>query len=378
MNVRQVRWDGFRIPLRTPFETAHGALTCREGLMVQIITDLGLVGLGEISPLPAFSGATLADALAVLSRWAPSLIGVAVEDVDRWLTEVDRREPAATAVRGGLDLAVCDVIARRRGISVAGLLGGVARSTIPVNATVASADPAVAATAAHEAVARGFAHLKLKVGTAPSSREEVERVAIVRQAIGSTMRLRLDANGAWDVERAISTLRALEPFDLELVEQPVPADDLDGLGRVRRATRVPIAADEAVSGLRRAREILEAGAADALVIKPLVVGGPRPARQIADLALAAGCAAIVTTTIDAGIGVAAALHLAATLPENAPACGIATGSLLMGNLIDERLPVRQGAMRLPGRSGLGVEIDLEQLRTFGSGVHGEARLCPVR
>lgn len=372
MNVRRIRWDGFRIPLLKPFETAHGSLTCREGVLVQITTDLGLVGLGEISPLPAFSSATLANALAVLHRLAPSLIGEAVEDVDRRLAALAAGEPSAAAVRCGLDVAACDVLARRRRISVATLLGGVARPTIPVNATVAAADPRIAATVAREAVARGFRCVKLKVGTAPTGREEAERVATVRQAIGPTTRLRLDANGAWDVDQAIRTLQALERFDLELVEQPVPADDLSGLGQVRRAVRVPIAADEAVTGVQRAREILEAQAADVLVVKPMVVGGVRPAREILELALAAGRLAIVTTTLDAGIGVAAALHLAATLPENAPARGVATGSLLAGDLIDERLAVQDGAMQLPRRPGLGVEIDPVQLRQFGSGVHGEA------
>ncbi|MGH2458616.1 MAG: mandelate racemase/muconate lactonizing enzyme family protein [Chloroflexota bacterium] len=372
MNVRRIRWDGFRIPLLRPFETAHGALTCREGLLVQVITDLGLVGLGEISPLPAFSGATVAAALAVLRRWAPALIGVAVDGLDRRLTTLDTGEPGASTVRCGLDVAACDVLARARGSSVAELLGGVARPLVPVNATVASVTPLVAAEAAGAAVAAGYRCVKLKVGTAPSWQKEVERVAVVREAIGPATRLRLDANGAWDVDSAIRTLQALERFDLELVEQPVPADDLVGLGRVRHATRIPIAADESVSGPARAREILETGAADVLIVKPMVVGGLRSARAIVELARLAGRRAIVTTTIDAGIGTMAALHLAATVLDGALAHGIATGALLAGDLIDKPLAVERGAMRLFRRPGLGVEIDPEQLRRFGSGVRGEA------
>ena len=94
-----------------------------------------------------------------------------------------------------------------------------------------------------------------------------------------------------------------------------------------------------------------------LVIKPMVVGGVRPARRIAEMANAAGVAAVVTTTIDGGIGVAAALHLAATLPPDGPACGLATASLLAGDIVAGAPAVREGRMTLPWGSGLGVTLD---------------------
>ena len=193
-------------------------------------------------------------------------------------------------------------------------------------------------------------------------------MAAVRQALGPDVRLRIDANGAWGVEQAIRAVRELEEYDLEMVEQPVAAGDLPGLARVRAAVDVPIAADEDVTNVEAAERVLEAGAADVLVVKPMVVGGLHPARRIIDLA---AVKVVVTTTIDAGIGTAAALHLAATLPPGGPACGLATGSLLTADLITRPLVARCGRMGLPDGPGLGVELDEGQLARYGGGIERE-------
>lgn len=365
MKIRNLSWHRFRVPLVTPFETAHGVLAAREGLLLRLATDAELAGWGEVSPVHAFHGADVRQTGAILKRWAPASVGATVETLDRWLATLDPDEPGAAAVRCGLDVALHDLLARERGISVAALLGGAQRSIVPVNATVTAADPVVAVRRAREAAERGFRCIKLKVGHLPTAAAEVARVAAVREAIGSDLALRLDANGAWDVERAVAILRALATLDLELVEQPVPAGDIEGLARVRRVVGVPIAADEAVTGVRQARAILGAGAADVLIVKPMVVGGVQPGREILTLAAEAGAQAIVTTTVDAGIGVAAALHLAATMPGTAPACGLATAPALVANLVVEPLLPRNGVVHLPDGPGLGVEVDLDELQRFG-------------
>ncbi|MCL4368789.1 MAG: hypothetical protein M1337_06445, partial [Actinobacteria bacterium] len=145
--------------------------------------------------------------------------------------------------------------------------------------------------------------------------------------------------------------------------------DLAGMARVRSAVGIPIAADEAVGRLEQARRVVAAKAADVLVVKPMLAGGLRPAREIIALAQAAGLGVLVTTTIDSGVGVAAALHLATTLPgpEGTPtlACGLATGRLLVGDLISRPWRVRDGAMRLPAGPGLGVTLDEQQLVRYG-------------
>ncbi len=352
MKVTGLSWTAFRLPLRAPFRTSAGEITCREGLLLRLMTDAGIAGLGEASPHPALGIHGIHEAEVALSRLAPGLLGA---DAERLAAGLPDGIPPSLAC--ALDTAALDAIARAEGVPLARLLNDQARATVPVNATVAAETSAAAADEAAAAREAGFRCVKLKVGTADSPEEERGRVAAVRGALGPDVKLRLDANGAWTVEQAVRTIRSLAEFGLEYIEQPVAPGDLRGMARVRRDAGVPIAADEDVSGVEAARRVLEAGAADTLVIKPMVVGGLRPAMEIAAMAGHAGVSVVVTTTVDAGVGVAAALHLAAALPEEGPACGLATGSLLAGDIVVWPLVVRAGRMALPDGPGLGVELD---------------------
>ena len=191
-------------------------------------------------------------------------------------------------------------------------------------------------------------------------------MAAARGGLGPDIRLRLDANAAWTVAQALATLPELAAYDLEWVEQPVA--EVEGLAAVRRGTDVHVAADESVVDLVSARSILEAGAADVLVLKPMLLGGLRPAAEIARLAQGARVTTVVTTTIDAGVGTAAALQLAAMLPVPAPPCGLATASLLEADLVREASPVAGGEMRVSEVPGLGVDLDRAQLARYQVGL----------
>lgn len=363
MNVRELRWARYRVPFAADFTTAHGQMAAREGLILWLETDAGVTGLGEAAPLPEFGGGSVVDVERLLESLGPSLIGTPLADLPTTLADLAGRSGGA-ALACGLDTAALDALGRAAGVPIANLLAaGAVAPAVPVNATVGVADTTSAVEAAQRAVAAGFGTVKLKVGVAASADAEVERVAAVRSAIGPGVRLRLDANGAWTPAEAIATLRRLAAFDLELVEQPVAADDLAGLAQVRRAVaEVPIAADEAAVSVEAIRAIAQQEAADVVMVKPMVLGGLRAARAIIDEAAAAGMAAIVTSTVDTGIGVAAALHLAATLPAPLPACGLATGALLATDLLERPLPREDGHMALPLGAGLGVALDPAALR----------------
>ena len=247
--------------------------------------------------------------------------------------------------------------------------GGRITAAVPVNATIGARAPEDIRTAGARARTDGYPAVKLKVGVEETLEAERLRVAAAREALGPEVRLRLDANGAWTVAEALAMLAVLERYDLEWVEQPVA--DVAGLAAVRRETRVRIAADESVGDAASARALLQADAADLLILKPMSLGGLRPAAEIAQFARSAGAAAVITTTIDAGIGTAAALQLAATLPAPAPACGIATASLLAADLVRRSPLIEEGTMRLPEAPGLGVQLDREQLARYRSGAIGE-------
>lgn len=360
--LSRVRWWRYRIPFRTPFATAHGILMRRTGLLLELTSVQGARGLGEIAPLPGFGG-SLEEAWQQLPSVAEYLLarereatpGVCDSDVaNRW--------PAA--LRCGVETALLDIAAQTAGCSLAALLSSSARAAVPVNATVAAADVATAADLARVAVAAGFGTVKLKLGIGVSLQEEVGRVAAVRGGIGPAVKLRLDANEAWTPDTAIAVIRACEPSDPEWVEQPVAAGDVAGLAAVRRAVGTPIAADESVTDAAAVHALLAAEAADVLILKPTLAGGPAATLRLAALGQAAGVDSIVTSTLETGVGIAAVAQVAAALPSPIRACGLATAALLEDDLLEEPVRIDAGYLLLPNGAGLGVRLDAEKLRQY--------------
>lgn len=205
------------------------------------------------------------------------------------------------------------------------------RDTVPVNALVdGPVDPGTLA---------GFPAVKVKVGRT-DPRDDLDLVATVRDAVGSTVALRVDANGAWDVETAEAMIRRLAAYGLELVEQPVAG--LDDLARLRRRVDVPVAADECVRSVGDARCLAALHAADVVVLKVQPLGGVRTALQVAE---AAGVPALVTSMRETSIGIAAGLALAAALPELRYACGLAA-RMPGGDVVREPLLPVDGQIRV--------------------------------
>jgi O-succinylbenzoate synthase len=205
------------------------------------------------------------------------------------------------------------------------------RAEVPVNALVPAVDADTAARLAAEAAAAGMTTLKVKVGGGPLA-QDADRVAAVRAALGPAGRIRVDANGAWDVDTAVAAIERLAGFDLELVEQPVA--DLGDLARVRRRVTVPVAADESLRSLGDARRLAALDAADAVVVKVQPLGGVRAALRVIE---AAGVPAVVSSLYETSIGLAAGLALAAALPQLPFACGLGTGALLAGDVVSDPL-----------------------------------------
>lgn len=362
MRLGELCWSRYRLPFAAGFSTAHGAMRAREGLILRLTTDDGTIGLGEAAPLVEFGGGDCDLTEGLLRSLLSDRHTIDLDELIPFLNARFCEQPESAALRCGLDTAVLDAQATARGLPLAALLtNDMPAATVAVNATIGEPDDDAAIAKARAVLAHGFSTIKLKVGLGGTAQDEVRRVAAMRDAIGPGCVLRLDANGAWSVAEACALLAQLAPYGIEYVEQPVPAQDLAGLAHVRRCSPIPIAADEALTGPASARRIIEQHAADVLILKPMVCGGLHAGRAIIDLAAGAGIRTVVTSTIDSGIGVAAALHLAATLPPDSLACGLATSDLLTDDLLIEPLTVAHGEMVVPKGPGLGVKMDERHL-----------------
>jgi L-alanine-DL-glutamate epimerase-like enolase superfamily enzyme len=330
--------------LKRALRTSYGELTERRLLAVSLTDEDGVSGHGEAAPLEPYDGVSIERAEAALEHYAPILAksrglnGAQLIDACRAVDDL----PQALAA---IDLALWDRGGRIGGKPIAALLTDDPASTVPVNATVASSDRAGVAEEATAAAAAGFRCVKLKVGLG----DDAGRVAAARAAVGPEVLLRLDANGAWDVEEAVHTIDALAPAGLELVEEPVHG--LHGVREVRERVAVRVAIDETAAE----HGALGAGVADAVCLKISRCGGIAATLAAAALVRASGAEAYITSTYDGPLGVAAGLHVAAALASRGPVphCGLATLALFAG--IDDPLPARHGRIVLPSGSGLGVE-----------------------
>ena len=430
MRITNVQWHAYSIPLRTAFTTAHSSMAIRNGVVVEVGTEQDIVGVGEIAPLLEFGRDSMTTAYSSLSMLAPHLHGKTIEEAlaiveaisnthsrrgegggdegwgplwplavqglpnsttqNNWGMAGGHKGPHSTPLYPrpyalheerflaneisastlcGLEMALLDAWGKIQGVSVSRLLAPIStdvRSHIPVNAVIGARDLETAIIRAKEVVAAGFDCIKLKVGMYSDISQEVERIATIREAIGPFVHLRLDANEAWSLEQAVEILSQCVQYTIQYVEQPLPAHELKDMHALRQAVPLLLAADEALYNLESAERILDHKAADILIIKLQLAGGLRVGRQIIQRAAERGVQCVVTSTIETGIGVAAALHLAAASPEIALECGLATLDLLVDDLIVEGLPVQNGHMRVPASNGLGIELDKAALTRYAS------------
>lgn len=317
------------LPFREPFVTAGGVVGERRIVLLRLEDEDGAVGYGEAAPFEPYDGVT-------------------VEQVEAVLRGRSREElPQAEAA---VEMALLDLEARREGRPI-GEPGAIA---IPVNRTLPAGPPEEVARLAKEGLREGYQCFKVKVGLP----DDEERVAAVREAIGSWPALRLDANGAWSAEEAVQRIGALESYDLELVEQPCAT--LPELAEVRPRVTTPIAADESITGPDDVRAAVAAEACHAVNVKLASCGGVRRAREAIRTAGDAGLAAYLSSTLDGPWGISAALQLAAGETFQL-ACGLATLELFDSPLAELLPPTRGGLQPVPQGPGLGVEASDELL-----------------
>ena len=332
------------VRLAEPLHTSYGVLAERELALVVLTGGDGVTGYGEAAPLPAYEGPGMDVVWPALESYVGALreAGEARGDL---LLEACRERADVPAALAAIDMALWDRAGRRAGRSIAALLSDRPAERVPVNATLTAGDRAAVAEQAARAVGEGYECLKLKVG----SGDDAGHVAAVRAAAGPVAQLRLDANGAWDVEQAVRSIEALAPAGLELVEEPVHG--LAAMRTVRDRVPVRVSIDE-TAGERGA---LGGGIADAVCLKLSRCGGIGALVAAAALVRASGAEVYLASTLDGPLGVAAALQAAAALASRGPLphCGLATLALFAD--LENPLPAKGGAIDVPSAPGIGID-----------------------
>ena len=316
-------------------------MAVRKGWQLELITDEGLHGWGECTPLPSHGSEDFATAESAMAAWQPALVGRRLAEILKTLAT--RESFAAPSARSAAECAVLDLLAQVSQRPLDLFLGATnPQRTVLANDALGSLD-------ALQAIRPEFSVVKLKLGLA-SPEIELDALRTLAAQLPAGIRLRLDANRAWDAATAARLLPALAELPVESVEEPLQTPDIDALRELQRILPYPLALDESLTLVNR-QTLLDTAPVRRLVLKLAPLGGLLPALALARQAHAAGMECVVTTGIDSSVGTLAAAHLASAL-NNALAHGLATGDWLAG--MTGEMPVWSGdRLVLPGRDGLG-------------------------
>ncbi len=344
MRLAEIEVVPYALPFRQPYVTARGALTRREMVLLRIRGEDGAVGLGEAVPLSMRGGVALEQVVRELEALAEGCADAATATA----RAAGLSAPARCAVLTALD----DLATR------AGATPGAAEAPryARCNATLVAGEPAAVAADAERWSAAGFTTFKLKLGAG----DDVGQVRAVRAAIDPMARIRVDANGAWSLEEASAVLAAIEPFDVELVEQPVAS--LEEMAELARRTEIPLAADESVASPAEAERARELGACALVGVKLSKVGGRAEAEAIAEV-----LPTYLSSSLDGPVGIAAAVELASRGEVHRPfdeplAHGLATQRLFAATIAAVECQLFDDVLQMPRGPGLGVEIDEDALQ----------------
>ena len=311
MVIQDIQLGRIALPLRHPFRTALRTVESIEDVVVRVVADTGEVGYGEAPPTAVITGDTLGSIeCAIRDFIRPSLLGMEVEDLDGIMGRLHSCIVKNTSAKAAVDMAIYDLYGKRFGAPLYQLLGG-ARGELETDLTISVGPIDEMVRDSLEAVERGYRALKLKVGK--EGRQDIERIAAIRSAVGPDILLRVDANQGWEAKQAVSIISALEDrgLDIDLVEQPVKAHDLAGMAYITQRVATPILADESVFSPLDAIEIIRAGAADLINIKLMKTGGIWQALKLCGIAELYGVECMIGCMLESRLSVAAAAHLAA-------------------------------------------------------------------
>jgi o-succinylbenzoate synthase len=352
MGIKQIEIYTVSLRYSEPFRIAAGTSSENHNIIVKILTDYDVIGWGESSPSKRVTGETPETVIKTLDRIAPKLIGMCPLGTERGIELMDSVVEGNPAAKAAVDMALHDILGKTAKEPLFRIIGGY-RTKVLTDITLSIKSPEEMAKDAAKAVKKGFKALKIKVGINPA--EDVERIKLIREAVGDDVQLRVDANQGWTPSRAIVTLNKIAEYDIQFAEQPVPAEDLQDLVTVRKKSPVPIMADESVHSPEDALRLVRAEAVDFINIKLMKSGGILKARKIAAIAEAAGVPCMIGCMGESEIGIAAGTHLAAAV-KNIQYADLDSDILLKDKLVSKGGTKVEDSMRiLPSQCGLGVE-----------------------
>ncbi len=358
LKIKDVEIYYFDLPLVAPFRISIGEQSAANDLLIRVVTDQGLVGIGEACPFPPITGETQSTNAAAALAIRDMVIGqdpLAIDAVLREIGALVHSNPSAVAA---YDMALYDILGKTAGLPLFRLFGsGRHQFETDITTGIDTTEAVVRETKKH--ADWGYKTLKVKVGTDPDA--DFARLQAVREAIGYDINVRIDANQGWTVPQAIYALRKMEKLRVQLCEQPVVASDIAGLKEVREASPIPIMADEACFLPADALKLVRAEACDYFNIKLMKAGGMANAVRIAHIADAANIRCMVGCMLESNIALTAAAHVVAS-QANIIFADLDGNAEHKENPVVGGMTVKAGIVTMPETPGLGCDIDPAYLK----------------
>ncbi|MEC0208490.1 mandelate racemase/muconate lactonizing enzyme family protein [Paenibacillus ehimensis] len=352
MFIKDVITTPVLIPFKKPAKWSGGTRKNAPALIVQLITDEGVIGYGECV------GPTISTIQTIVEKeFKPFLIGKDPMQTELILHQLEEYilnwSQIGYYALAGIDIALLDLKAKLLNTPVYNLLGGLYRKEVSFSGYLFIDDPLVNAKEAEEIVARGYDEIKIKVGRDIDL--DTRRIQEIRRAVGPKVKLRIDANQIWSVSSAIKAINRMAEYDLQLVEQPIPYYDIDGLATVSQSVPVPITADESCTTFDTALRLIEKRAVAAFTVYPSEAGGLLKAKQIVELANSCGIWCVTGSWAETGIATLANAHLIAA-SRNFPFANDTHYGWYTSDVLKNPLSFRNGKLALSDSPGLGVEL----------------------
>jgi muconate cycloisomerase len=360
MKIERVEVFGVEVPLIGEYKSAYRSIPAQKSAVVRITASDGTIGIGNVDPFPGYSQEGIDDILrSMAARLVPPLLDADPRNIHRVMRAMDAALDGYLDAKAAIEMACVDLTARVSGVPVHSFLGGAVRDVLLFNAWIGLVTPDEAAEQAVAWQKRGFRSAKVKVGADVDT--DRDRVKAVRDAVGPEFKLRIDANGSYDVEAAVKFARMVSPFGPQLFEQPVAADDIDGMAKVRRRTALPIMADESVLDERSLIRIIRAEAADLIKVKVMKQGGIVRTHRMIATAEAAGIRCVVGHGFGLAVNTMAEIMLAAASPNVIEGLECVGPLKMAGDIVRERIELDAGSLPLPPGPGLGLTFDEARL-----------------
>jgi len=355
MKITNIRFAKLTVPLVTPFKTALRTVESIDDLVVIIETDTGDIGYGAAPATPLITGDTHGAMISVINTvFKPLLVGCELERFNQLINLVQGAIVHNTSAKAALEIALYDLWGKFYNTPLYKLLGGgEGKLTTNITISVDSIDKMVSDSL--KAVAQGFNILKVKIGK--EFHHDIKRVEAIYQAVANKAVIRLDVNQGWTAKQTVFAAEKLSQagVELDLIEQPVNADDITGMRYICERVVTPIMADESAFNPRQTIELIHSHSADIINIKLMKTGGLSNAIKIADICQLYDVECMIGCMLEGSIAVAAAAHLACAKAQ------VITKIDLDGPALGQYDPVHGGVnfhladIQLSDSPGLGIE-----------------------